>query len=144
MQAVGIQIVLREHDLLGVQVDLLTQEAHHVRAVHDCAPLVHYDMAPSRQGLEEHEQGAGATPLILVVHTLARLKILLWNELLSLMCCPKHYSAGVEPSRVEHLPQWLACDQKSRFCDSSRNCFSAGKAETQADVERAKFAKSAP
>lgn len=66
----SIQVVLNQHDLVSVGIDLLAEEAHHVRLIHSRAPLTHDDVTLARQRLKQHEQGAGAMPLVLVVHTL--------------------------------------------------------------------------
>ena len=64
---VGVEVVLDQHDLLGVGVVDVDQFLDAVRPVDAGAPVADHDLAPASQRLADHEQVAHPLALVLVV-----------------------------------------------------------------------------
>jgi hypothetical protein len=64
---VGVEVVLHQHDLLGVGVVDVDQVLDAVRPVDAGAPVADHDVAPASQRLADHQQVAHAAALVLVV-----------------------------------------------------------------------------
>ncbi len=64
---VSVEIVLNQHDFVGIGVEFLTHHSHDAGVIHTGAALRDLDTTLGGEWFKEHEQRTGAVPLVLTV-----------------------------------------------------------------------------